>query len=310
MPEGPEVTILSHYLNDKLQTKIIENICVLSGKYTNKEIPNLKLFNDTIKHKICNVKSKGKVMYITAKNLSTNKKIYFVSHLGMAGEWSFNKTQTDRIRITVKSNKTNKTHTLCYKDPRNFGNIEILNTEENLKNRLDKLAPDVLKTNFSNNDFYEMVLLFLKKSKKRKDQLIFKVLMKQNLSDGLISGLGNYLVPEILYKAKISPYRTIESLSKNDILNISKSIKHVVKLSYYNNTTGYMKNFGEYITIHKNGIDDGKYDNYHPDVKFKKTHYFEFKIYQKNKDPVGNTVIKDKDLNKDRTTHWVSEIQK
>jgi formamidopyrimidine-DNA glycosylase len=314
MPECPEVTILSHYLNDKLKNKYMTILNVISGKYLNKSILGKKLF-DGSKYKIVDVNSKGKVLYFTMYKIDDSDKnvkkyIYLISHLGMSGEWSFNKSNNDRLHIHVETKDTKK-YILCYADPRNFGNIEVLDSKDALDKRLNKLAPDVLKTNFTDPQFHEMVKKYLSKSKKRSDQSIFKVLTKQNLADGIVSGLGNYLIPEILYDAKISPYRTIGSLSQIEIFQLSHSIKYITKLSYYNNTTGYMTNFGSYSELHKNGIDSGKYNNFHPDIILKHTDIFKFKIYQQKTDPLGNKVDKDKDkkLNGDRTVHWVKAVQ-
>jgi formamidopyrimidine-DNA glycosylase len=305
MPECPEVTILSDYLKDEVLNHFISTIEIKSGKYLNKKLVGKDLLNGSIKYKVVDVNSKGKVLYMTLKHNTTT--IYFVSHLGMAGEWSKMESDSDRIRLTVTS-QNNDEFKLCYRDPRNFGNIEILNPTE-FEKRINKLAPDVLKTDFSDEDFCNMVANFLKKSKKRSSQLIFKVLTKQNLSDGIFSGLGNYLIPEILYDAKLSPYRQIGGLSKDELLTLSHSIKYITKLSYYNNITGYMTNFGDYSEKHKKGIDDGTYQNYHNDIKLKHTDKFSFNIYQKKKDPLGNPVEKDKVLNKGRTTHWVKNVQ-
>lgn len=305
MPECPEVTILSDYLKEELVGNSISTLEVISGKYLNKKIVGKDLLNGLTKYTILNVESKGKVLYIKLKH--SNKLIYFVSHLGMAGEWSKLESDSDRIRLTV-SQPNGNTFKLCYKDPRNFGNIEVLGKDD-FKTRIDKLAPDVLKTEFTDEDFINIVGNFLKKSKKRSSQLIFKVLTKQNLSDGLFSGLGNYLIPEILYDAKISPYRHIGSLTDIELRCLSHSIKYITKLSYYNNTTGYMTNFGDYSAKHKKGIDDGTYVNYHNDIVLKLTDVFQFKIYQKKKDQLGNPVEKDKTLNKGRTTHWVKNVQ-
>lgn len=304
MPEGPEVTILSQYLLSKLKNKTIIKFEVLSGKYLKKTIANINIFDNEI-FTIKDVNSKGKLMWI-----ELDKDKYVVSHLGLSGFWSFKKGKSDRIRITFKNNSNGKIHYLCYDDPRNFGNIEILLNKDKLLKKLDLLAMDSLKTNFTETDFNDIIQSYLKKSSIRKTQKLFLVLMKQNASDGIVSGLGNYLVAEILYRAKLSPYREMGSLTNTEINALSKSIKYVTKLSYYNNTTGYMTNFEDFITVHKKRIDNKKYPEYHPDIKLNSNDKFEFSVYRKKKDNFGNDVISDKDLNKGRTTYWVENIQK
>jgi len=299
MPECPEITILSQLLMYNFKGAIFEKMTVVSGKYLKKKLLGLNLLNQ---HKLTQCDSKGKLLCMTLTNKTGT--IYILSHMGLTGEWQTEKTDNTRLKIS-----TNK-GTLYYNDPRNFGNVELTDDIKHLNKKLDSLAPDVLKTEFSDTEFKDMISDYLSKSSSRKNQMIFKVLMKQNLKDGIISGLGNYLTPEILYEAKISPFRTIGSLSNSELKKLSQAIKLIVKLSYYNNNTGYMTHFGDFTKIHKQKIDNKEYPEYHTDVKLKKTDQFKFKIYRQNKDPKGNKVSKDKTINKNRTTYWVSDVQK
>lgn len=308
MPEGPEVTILSQFLLTKLKGRIIENIEILSGKYKRNKIKNIDLLKNN-KYKIKDIDTKGKLMWFKLKNIKDSKYIYMTSHLGLTGEWNFENNKNDRIKITIGNEDNDKKYTLYFNDDRNFGNIEIYDNVDEFNEKINELAPDALKTDFTDDEFIDMVNKYLKVSSKRKDQLIFKVLMNQNKKDGIISGLGNYLAPEILYDAQISPYRKIGSLTKTELQKLSHSIKYLIKLSYYNNTTGYMTNFGDFIDKHKNGIITGKYPTYHSNIKLKNNEEFQFKVYRQDTDPFGNKVEKDKTINNGRTTHWVPKVQ-
>jgi len=301
MPEGPEVTILSQFLNSKLKNKTLESINILGGKYKRIGIKNIDKINNK-NLKIKTVDSKGKLMWF---ELSDDT--YITSHLGLSGFWSFHKDKSDRLRFTIKKEK--KEYFLCYQDPRNFGNIEIV-TKDELDKKLSKLADDALKTSFTNKDFENLIEKYLSVSNSRKHQTILKVLMEQDKKDGLVSGLGNYLVPEILYASKIHPSRTIGSLTLTEKNTISYFIRYKTKLSYTNNPTGYMTNFGNFIEKHKDGIFSGKYPDYHTDIKLKKTDQFEFNVYQQKTDPLGNPVEANKELNKGRTTYLVPSVQK
>lgn len=306
MPEGPEVTILGEYLNSKTKGKTVLEITILSGKYKRKGINDIEKINKK-KYKIKKVDSKGKLMWFELENDSNE--LFITSHLGLAGFWSFYKSNNDRIVIKIKNEKNDKEYNLYFSDPRNFGNIEIV-SEDKLNNKLSLLADDALKCEFTNEEFEEKIIKYLSVSSSRKNQMIFKVLMKQEKNDGLLSGLGNYLTPEILYDCKISPKREIGLLKQEEIHRLAYSIKYIIKLSYYNNFTGYMTNFGNFIEKHKKNIDDGKIKEYHTDVKLKKTDTFQFKVYQQKKDPYGNIVEANKEINKDRTTYWVPSVQK
>jgi formamidopyrimidine-DNA glycosylase len=105
---------------------------------------------------------------------------------------------------------------------------------------------------------------------------IVKILMEQEDNNAIGSGIGNYLVAEILYDAKISPHKTLVEIYKNDklIKSLTKSIKYITKLSYttsINEYSGQYKEFYDYIK-------EGKYDKFHDDIKLKKNDNFFFKI--------------------------------
>lgn len=312
MPEVSELVLTSHYLESKIKNKTITNVKIVSGKYLRKKIKHLDLLTKN-KYKIKEINSHGKVIWFKLQH--SDNIIYLVSHLGLTGGWRVGDDKDDNnedsensdIRIEFDIDKDKK---LYYYDTRNFGNIEIFTSHEDFNKRIDKLAPDVLKTEFSDDDFISMIEEFLSKSSKRKDQLLFKVLTNQNKSNGLFSGLGNYLTAEILYDAKLSPYRKIGSLTKTELKTLSHSIKYITKLSYNNNEEGYMTKFNDFIKKHKEGVDDGKYPDYHKDIKIKKKDKFSFKVYRQKEDPLGNPVYADKELNQGRTTYWVKRVQK
>jgi formamidopyrimidine-DNA glycosylase len=306
MPEGPEIIILAQYLTLKLINKNIKKATILSGKYTKKKPDNFDLLTEK---KIKNINSKGKILWMELEDINTNLNIYFITQLGLTGFWGFTKQNSDRIQLDICDKKDNYLMTLCYNDSTNFGNLYICN-KISLDNKLNTIAYDILQGNITNKMFIQIVKNFIKKSKKRSDKLIANILMEQTLDKGLVSGIGNYLMAEILYDAKINPYKTIGSLTKNDLIKLLYSIKYISKLSYYNNETGYMTHFGNFIKEHKQQIDNGKYPNFNKDINLENNASFKFKVYGQSIDPYGNIVKADKNIQKNRTTYWVPNIQK
>jgi formamidopyrimidine-DNA glycosylase len=310
MPEGPEVTILSNYLLTILKGNIIENMEILGGKYLKKNFNNADIFNDE-KYMIKKIDTKGKLMWFTLKNLKNNNLIYLTSHLGLVGFWGFKEGKNSRIKFNIKNKNTDIF--LYYNDDSNFGNIEIYTEKNIFDKKIDEIATDSLKDNYSISDFVDMYKNYLTKSKRRNNQNITTTLMKQKKSDGILSGIGNYLMAEILYMAKISPFRTLETLTEDEIIKLGEAIQYLTKLSYYNNTSEYMHNIEDhdnYIKLHKKNIDNGVLSNYHDHIKINKNNKFIYKIYRKNKDPDGNNVEIDKTIQINRKTYWVPNIQK
>ena len=148
----------------------------------------------------------------------------------------------------------------------------------------------------------------MKVSKKRKDVPIVKALLRQDLKDGIGSGIGNYLSSEILYRAGISPHRTVGSLDKDELTVLSHTIKYVTKLCYMSNITGYMKKLTDFVKKHKDLVDRGKFPDYHPDITVPKNQTFEFLVYGRDVDNQGNRIEKDT-IDPTRTTYWVPDVQ-
>lgn len=311
MPEGPEVCITAQYLKSKLKNRHVTKLEILSGRYTHGKLKGAEYLDGKTHYIVNDVSSKGKLLWMTMTNSKdTTDKLYLISHFGLTGGWSFHKSNSDRIRLIVNNEKKKKKYHLYYSDDRNFGTIGLTKDLNDVTDKTDKLAPDLLKTEFTPQQFLDMVNTFVNKSSKRKDMILGKVLMNQNKSNSFGSGLGNYLTPEILYDAKLSPFRTLGSLSDTEIKTLGMSVKRILKLSYYNNTTGYMNNFESFVDSHKLGIKSGKYPDYHSDIKLKSTDEFEFKVYRLKTDKLGNPVKKDTSINDGRTTYWVPNVQK
>lgn len=309
MPEGPEICITAQYLNTKINHRIVHKMEIISGKYLKKDLAGKDILDGNTQYVIDDIKSKGKILWFELYNKADKaNKLYIISQFGLTGEWGFHKNNGSRIRLIVSNVNDDKKYNLYYSDDRNFGNIIITNNRQVLQNKIDQLAPDFLQQEYDDNTFKEWFKNFVNKTKARGKMILGVVLMHQKTSDGLGSGIGNYLASEIMYDAHLSPHRTLNSLTDAEILKLGHSIRYMMKLSYYNNTTGYMTHFDEFIPIHKKGIDTGIYPNFQSDINLADK-AFEFKVYRKKHDPFGNPVKHDTTVNNKRTTHWVPKTQ-
>ena len=304
MPEVCEIVMTSHYLTKKLKGRYITNAKVISGRYLHKKIQGFEMINDNVPLKIKSINTKGKFLWFELYNENKKNTIYLMNTFGMTGSWNFTKDPNNRVQFTVQNKDKTKEYQLFYTDARNFGTIKITDNYDELSKKLNKLGRDLLKTEFTDDEFVSWV-----RNYKDKNKEIVKVLMTQENNKGLGSGLGNYLAPEILYRAKISPFRKIGSLSKEELYELSKSIKYILKLCYTNNKIGYMEQFKNFIDKHRLAISKNEFPEYHKDTFIDDNIEFAFSVYQKSTDPLGNPVKTDTII-KDRTTHWVPNIQK
>jgi formamidopyrimidine-DNA glycosylase len=299
MPEVCEVYLTTFYLNQKLKNKSIKSIKKISGRYTKKELPGIDIIKPVMPLKITKIDSKGKFMWFELKDKHKNN-VFLLITLGLEGQWSMMDIDHTRIKFKIVDSSNNK-YILNFADQRNFGTLKFITTRSELDNKLNMLAPDFLKTNFTNTEFKNRICNYLSTPARHNNKIV-TVLMEQSIKTGIGSGIGNYLVAEILYRAKISPHTTIGALYKNSskIKKLSKTIKYVVKLCYLTNKTRYVQHFKQLLT--KNIPD------FHKNINIKKDIFIYF-VYRQKKDPNGHIVIGEKII-KGRTTYWVPAIQK
>lgn len=279
MPEIAEVAITAEILKKYLLDKKLLALNYVSGRYIKKDPSGYKKFIKNIPLTVKNIDSKGKFLWFELLDTDNNS-WYIWNTFGMSGMWSLKEPPYVRAIFSFGN-----VITAYYSDSRNFGTFKFSNSKEELDKKLSSLGTDFLKDDFS-----------LKKIKK------YKIPIAKLLSDQkkIGSGLGNYLIPEILYRAKISPHRLGTDMSKKDLKKLKYWIKYVVKLAYMDNHIGYMKNLEDETKKLKK-------HNYHPDIVLD-GNTFKFLIYRQKKDPKGNKVKTDK-INGERNTYWVPAVQ-
>ena len=307
MPEGVEVCLISLFLNNKLKNKSITDIEILGGRYSRHSLKGFENFKHNLPVVVSKVNSKGKFLWFETEGAVDS--YYILNTFGLEGGWGLKPTKHSSIRIEIDG-KFN----IYFSDSRNFGTMEITDSIQPLQNKLNSLGDDLLKTEFSDDTFFKRIVSFTKTSRREKLPIV-KVLLEQKKTSGLGSGIGNYLVAEILYHSKISPHTTLGKLSSNKLLasKLSQSIKYIMKLSYMTSDIGYMAKMEPQIfnfikdlrkTIKKNP--NHKY-NFHKNVDLKDD-IFKFNVYRQKTDPCGYK-IKGERIIKTRTTYWVEELQ-
>jgi formamidopyrimidine-DNA glycosylase len=313
MPEVVEVCLTALFLDEKLKGATIENIVVRGGRYKRYGLDKLNTFKKKLPYAVNKVDSKGKFMWF---DLGTT---FLLNTFGLSGEWSFTEQAHSNIEFVIKKNGI--LSSLYFIDPRNFGTLVITTRKIELTNKLNSLAPDLLKTDFTDNEFYNRVEKYIldrngEVNEVRANKEIIKVLMTQTLPLSLGSGLGNYLAVEVLYRARISPYKTMKQLYTDRQLcnRLAQSVRYETKLSFMTADVGYM----EHLDIHMSGFierlrksvqnnEKNKY-NFHKSTNLNKDKFI-FKVYRQKEDSEGNKVIGDK-IVAGRTTYWVPTLQR
>ncbi len=275
MPEGPEVKYLTDFLSTNLKGKKLNKITINSGRYKKHGPPRgFTKFYKELPLTVKSINCYGKFIWWEFNNSDMT----MWNTLGMSGWWNFNEGEKHNNLSFEFSNDT-----VHFNDVRNFGTF-IFCDKESLEKKLKKFGPDILSFDSKNKDIGKN--LFREKIiKKRGDMYIASALLDQ----GVAAGCGNYIRAEVLYLAKISPFRKLEDLNDSEI-ELLWNLLQQVGYHYYNKKLGK-----------KLGIIDGKY-------KFAEDYKRQFLVYIQDKDIKGNKIVHEKI--KDRTIHYVPKIQK
>jgi len=232
MPELPEVETIKRQLGKILLGKRIEEV-VINNAYVVKE-PSRDSFKKLLKGcRIDNILRKGKLLIF---ELDSRK--FLIVHLRMTGQLVYPGDCT-RSRVSFKLSDKK---CLDYNDRRMLGDLRLIDDWHDLK-FIKQLGPEPF--DMSQEEFDKKLL--------KKTTKIKPLLMDQ----AFIAGIGNLYAAEVLFKAKISPFRPAKSLSKQQKKKLLTAIKEILKdaiihkgssIDQYVTLTGEK---GDYVKFHK-----------------------------------------------------------
>jgi len=276
VPEGPEL----RYSRDVIR-KIVTGGTVRSlsfgpnSRYSSAPPEGFREFSQELPAKIVSVDVKGKFMWWTLQGETT--RWYMWCTYGMSGQWSTKKTKhwAAQIDFDVVLGVSGSIH---FNDPRHFGTLKFVNDDSTHRKKLAGLGPDVLSDNLEEVVFVQNIL-------KNPTRTIAESLMDQKT----ISGVGNYMKSEALFRSKISPWRIVSDISAEEYISLRKSVIEVATESYSSQ--------GASISTYRN-----------PDGE-KGTTQFNFQIYSRELCPLSHVVRKEQ-TPEGRTSHWCEMCQK
>lgn len=223
MPEAPEVKLITEELDFFLCGRTLVSINIIGGKYLSTPLKGLNEIRQVLPLTFESVSSKGKMLIFKFKNSSMR----MFAGLGMNGEFKQEASKYSHIEYVLNEMEPYSS-VLYFNDSSRYGNI-FFTVNEDLS---EKLAPSVLDT--------PPLSVFLERIKNRKCKGdLTKVLLDQNL---IFSGIGNYLLCEICYEAKLDPCVQIASLSQEELIRLYEACIRVPMNSYKNGGTLHGRN--------------------------------------------------------------------
>lgn len=284
MPEAPEVRTSRDQLQVLVGKQVDSSSSLPTGRYALREPGGGAQFNELLKSRtltIASVESHGKFMHWRFDDASNASAAWLHCSHGMSGQWTWNH-EADHLAFALKffeSGRLFDESFVFFRDQRRFGTLKFIFDVDEHQKKLGSLAPCVFDRNFSFDEF-------ARRTKKHASKLIGEVLMDQR---ALVAGVGNYLRAEILYAARINPFRSLESLSEIELSHVWSSMLHVTRTAY--------EAKGATFRTHLNV--DGSMGAYTDDMK----------VYGRRFDPLGNGVVRACDA-KNRTLWWVPKVQR
>jgi len=210
MPELPEVETTVRGVNI-LKNKKVTNLDIYTKKLRYQvPLSKLKKLNNNI---LKNIRRISKYIILDFDNSYT-----LIIHLGMSGRLKLLNKNIYKVKHDHIIFQFNKNYFLVYNDPRKFGFVDIVKTNKiHELSYIKKLGVDALDKKLS--------ITYLYKKIQKSDVLIKQILLNQHI----VCGIGNIYASEILFDAKISPFRKGKNVNKSQIGTILKSVRKILK---------------------------------------------------------------------------------
>ena len=222
MPELPEVEVLKRSLQKKIRFR---------------KIIRIKIYNRNLRYKVPYSINRNLKNHVV-NNISRISK-YLIFHINFSKKLLIHLGMSGTIHLIEKNNKKNTNASfyhssylpqkhnhieiifnndikMIYNDPRRFGYFKLLKENYLLEKPIINLGPDPFSSKFN--------FVYIKNCIYKKKTNIKNLLMNQKF----VGGIGNIYANEILYYCKLKPTKTVNQLSKKNILNIILQTRKVL----------------------------------------------------------------------------------
>jgi formamidopyrimidine-DNA glycosylase len=244
MPELPEVESLRKNLSQVLLQKRIDNIQLLRQKSFPKFAEKKSIL---IGQRFVEIRRRAKILDLVLGN-----SLHLLVHLKMTGQLIFvdkegqrfggghptadwvNDLPSKHTRVIFDLlDEEDKVSQLFFNDMRVFGWLKV-KTQDKVFQEFAKYGPDI-------NDDQLSVKYLLEKAKNR------QISIKQFIMDNqVLAGVGNIYANEALFRAKISPLRKANSLSKREMSRLLLEMRQIIDAAIISGGTTFD---GHYVGI-------------------------------------------------------------
>ena len=258
MPELPEIEITVRDLRKKVLKRAFIDIWTDFPKMVKR--PTFEEFREKIKNKkIQRIWRRGKnIIFDLSDGFSLLIHQKLTGHL-LVGHWENVRGQWQaKEKGPLLNDPMNRFLHLIFwlddgkmlalSDLRKFAKVELWKTKELLESEeIKEIGPEPLDRNFTFSKFKDIL---------PKRGKIKQILMNQKI----IAGIGNIYSDEILFEARINPFKDVSKLSEKELKEIFKAIKKILKkgielqgasISDYRKISGAKGRFDEFRKVYR-----------------------------------------------------------
>jgi formamidopyrimidine-DNA glycosylase len=233
MPELPEVETYRRFIDELAVGQTITGLDVRDAHVL--AVPEDELRAGLLGRTIIGTSRLGKNCFLELDNGRL-----LVLHFGMTGDIGAFREAADAPRFTrVAWQLADSGLSLAFIDPRKFGRIRLADSAEAYQ-KAKKLGPDAL----------QITAAELHQKLSRRKVFVKPLLLDQNLT----AGLGNWIVDEVLFQARIHPERPGNSLTEQETTALHEAIQLVLTTAIRHEANYRL--FPESFLIHAREWDD------------------------------------------------------
>jgi len=238
MPELPEVELYRQYLTASSLHQPIESLTVDDPKLLT--TPFAELHEALAGRSFTDTERIGKNLFVR----TDAEAVILHLHFGMTGDLEYYHSSLDRPRHARIVFHFQNGYNLGFICPRKFERVGLVDDIDAFRRR-KKLGPDGL----------ALTLAELEAGVRSKKALLKPVLMDQRT----VAGLGNWIVDEVLFQARLHPERRADSLSGEEMDRLHEAIGLVLTTAIRHEAR--YRDFPPGFLIHVRRWDDSPYDD-------------------------------------------------
>lgn len=217
MPEKPEAQTMADRLNADLAGYYITQFT------TTLTITGLDQLIALLPRGIVQICSRGKKVIWELEGA-----IFLITSLGMTGRWVYFELPHVKARVDVgafdsETSTLISMGTILFDDSRKMGDLQLAFGWDHAIQLLANVGPDLLLDTIPFEHYYAVL-----KQSKLQNWCVNKFLKEQQY----FSGVGNYLVAEIMYRARLRPDRPLCSLTSEECQLLYTESIATIKESY------------------------------------------------------------------------------